>query len=60
MKTLKWEQIPKCDLCGATEAIAYDAPTKIGPWAHMCPECYAEHKTVFSEAVGFKIILKDS
>jgi len=43
MNTKKTKSMPesKCDICGCvcdTEII--DAPTRQGPWAHMCVKCF--------------------
>jgi hypothetical protein len=43
MKTRKTENLPgtKCDICGAEKLTTIiDAPTKTGPWAHMCITCF--------------------
>lgn len=30
-----------CDVCGLTITSSfYDAKTRAGPWAHMCPSCW--------------------
>jgi hypothetical protein len=38
MKDKPIKILPKCDFCG--EQATYDAPTKLGPWANMCEDCY--------------------
>ena len=35
---------PKCDLCGLEEpTVFYDGKTYMGPWAMMCPVCFARY-----------------
>lgn len=34
----------------------FDAPTRMGPWAHMCPECASE-KGVNVESLGTEFVL---
>ena len=39
----KWTGGDACDCCGKTANTMYDAETKKGPWAFMCPECWKKH-----------------
>ena len=33
----------KCDIChGPMPNVYYDAVTRLGPWADMCPPCFHE------------------
>lgn len=34
--------MPDCDFHPGVKA-AYDAKTKMGPWANMCPECMTDY-----------------
>ena len=34
----------KCDICGVTPDVIYDAPTKRGPWAWMCLTCWRANR----------------
>lgn len=42
METI-WTSSPKCDYCGKEADVMYDAETRGGPWAFMCPECWKKH-----------------
>jgi len=35
--------LPKCDLCTDGTLAEFDAKTKTGPWAFMCPTHFHEH-----------------
>jgi len=40
-KYVRMRELPKCDFCreeGSEETARYDAKTRMGPWAYMCPE----------------------
>ena len=39
----EWTRQKTCDYCGRTGETMYDAATKEGPWAFMCPKCWKEH-----------------
>ena len=39
MRTVRMEKMPVCDLCKKAVA-TFDAPTRSGPWAYMCPTCF--------------------
>lgn len=46
--TKKWLGSIKCDMCGTAcedEDYFVDGSTWQGPWALMCPTCYASHGT---------------
>lgn len=40
---IEWTGQKTCDYCGKTAATMYDAATREGPWAFMCPECWRKH-----------------
>lgn len=41
-KKCRVKVLPKCNF-DCMEDARYDAPTKMGPWAHMCPEHAVEY-----------------
>jgi hypothetical protein len=44
-----------CDFCHTTgHETIYDAPTYLGPWAHMCPVCFG--KNTASSTIGTKLV----
>jgi hypothetical protein len=50
-------QLPKCDLCDKTAE--YDARTKSGPWAHLCPDHWSsETYGQLGTGYGQKLIVK--
>ena len=58
MKTLKWDQLPKCDFCKKTTDPMYDVPILYGKsWAHMCINCFPIERSISYE-IGFKIVKK--
>ena len=42
-KTVEWTGQRACDYCGKEAPTMYDAATREGPWAFMCPECWGKH-----------------
>lgn len=42
MKKVEVAQFPMCQICTKATAM-YDGPTKMGPWAYMCPDCMDSH-----------------
>lgn len=34
----------RCDICGSTPKVIYDAPTAGGRWGWMCPTCWVKHR----------------
>lgn len=38
-----WTGAEECDFCGEKADTMYDAATKSGPWALMCPKCWKKH-----------------
>lgn len=41
MQTVYMEGFPTCNFCN--KLAKYDAPTKLGPWAYLCQECFNDH-----------------
>lgn len=58
MKTIYKEKLPKCDFCNQTTKEMFDAPTKLGAWAHMCSICYPQHKAGNADVMGYKMLTK--
>lgn len=55
VKKVRVSILPKCNFDCNEDAI-HDAPTRMGPWAHMCPEHSAQHgKSV--ELLGTEFVL---
>ena len=54
IKSVELEGPRWCDVCAAQHAVV-DAPTKMGPWAYLCPSCYEYFGTDSAAAVGCKI-----
>lgn len=43
----------KCDICKSEVLPVYvDGKTRMGPWANMCPICYAEYGIGLGEGLG--------
>lgn len=55
MKTTRMPELPKCDICQGRDA-AYDVPTKSGPWANLCEECFPGHQGRDAERIGSKLV----
>jgi hypothetical protein len=52
--------VPGCDFCGrAPGLVFYDAKTKNGYWASMCPDCYNAHGVGLGTGRGQMYILRD-
>jgi hypothetical protein len=52
-------RIPNCDLCkqrGDIKPAAYDAATKMGPWAYLCEEDYQEVGLGLGTGVGQRLV----
>lgn len=41
-----------CQFCGKKPSFIIDAPTDVGPWAHMCVGCYRIHRSLGSARVA--------
>lgn len=50
------EKLPKCDFC--PKEAAYDARTKMGPWAYMCEECFKKYGVGLGVGRGQKLKLR--
>jgi len=55
MKKKTVADIPNCDFCGAPAK--YDAPTKLGSWAYLCPLCFELYRGPNADA-GFELVEK--
>jgi hypothetical protein len=53
------DTLPNCDICQTPESAVYDAPTKQGPWANMCPTCLEKHGRGDYKNIGIKFELRD-
>src|SRR5689334_398826 len=47
---------PKCDICTRVVNEVIDAPTKAGPWAHMCPGCVKTTAIPGYKSIGSRVI----
>lgn len=54
-KEVKVRELPQCDLCGAEAH--YDAKTRQGPWAYLCPECFGEYGVGLGTGLGQELVL---
>jgi len=52
MKEVLLPEIPDCDFCG--KPALYDVPTKMGPWAYLCSDCFKKYAGRNKE-IGYKI-----
>lgn len=46
LRIVEWLGATNCDFCRCdvrTKEYFFDAKTNFGPWALMCPECFALH-----------------
>ena len=44
-----------CDICSKPlKGTHFDAKTRDGPWAYMCPECFAKHGIALGTGLGQK------
>lgn len=41
-----------CDFCRRKPSVIIDAPTRRGPWAHMCKMCYQLHASSGAASLG--------
>ena len=50
-----WEgsEPERCDVCGEQiEERFYDAATRLGPWALMCPQCFPLYGRGLGKGIG--------
>lgn len=53
-------KFPKCNIPGCSEKAAYDAKTKLGPWAYLCTNHFKEYGIGLGLGAGQKLALKDN
>ena len=55
------DKLPCCDLCrslGATVVAHYDAATKMGPWAFLCEDHFAQYAYGLGTGRGQRLVVK--
>lgn len=55
--TVKVHIVPVCDMCKKRDT-AYDAKTKMGCWASLCPQCYEIYGIGLGTGKGQQLIGK--
>lgn len=56
MKKVIVRDLPDCNFCGAPAK--YDAPTRTGQWAYMCPVCFKLHASSNAVDIGSELVEK--
>jgi hypothetical protein len=55
--------LPKCDFCkqlGRTADAHYDGKSKVGPWANMCDDHWADYGIGLGTGVGQRLIVGEA
>lgn len=55
-------ELPPCglhELRGERVEAAYDAKTRMGPWAYLCAPCFVEYGLGLGEGRGQRLMLRE-
>lgn len=52
-------ELPMCNICSTAKA-TYDGATKLGPWANMCPQCFAIHGVGLGTGRGQRLVVRNA
>lgn len=53
----KVHEIPPCDFCDDSVPAAYDARMKVGSWAYLCSDHFAEWGIGLGTGLGQRLVL---